>query len=72
MAQNASVGRKVAPYDFVMRSLWPDIGALEIPLSKLQEVCDELAAVVCACGFSGPGAFNYPQGIVSSAYLPEG
>ena len=71
MAQNA-LGRKVGLHDFVMRSLWPDIGALEIPLSELQEVCDELAAVVCACGFSGPGSFNYPQGIVSSPYLPEG
>lgn len=44
-----------------MRSLWHDIAAVEVPLSQLQKVGDELAANTGHRGFSAARDFSTPE-----------
>lgn len=69
MMRMAPIDWKAGPRDFVLRSLWPDIGALETALSQMQKVCNELAAAYRARRLSRAGALHNPKNVVSS-YVP--
>ena len=49
-----------------MRSLWPDPGAVAVPLSQLQEIGDELAPASGACSSGVARALCAPEVSIGS------